>query len=244
MTKHIVHTSPAPGVHHFNTDPFCWYLHEESGKLTLIDAGFPRHYHVLVEGLKLIHKSVADIEAIVLTHAHADHIGFASRVHRESGAPIYIHEVEMNKARKALQLPWIGLVSNAWRSFGREILIKGTLNGVFSCATVSVMKPIADGDTLDIPGSLRVIHTPGHTPGHIMLHNPESGVLFAGDAAVTMNLKTGKSQYPQIPSRSLNMDHERTQQSLCRFADLGFITLLPGHGDPWKGLAQSVANPD
>ena len=85
----------APGVHHFDTFPFNWYVVEEAGRLTLVDAGFPDHYDVLIAGLRSIGRELRDVEAVVLTHIHADHVGFAERLRRELGVPVYVHEDDL-----------------------------------------------------------------------------------------------------------------------------------------------------
>ena len=87
----------AQNIHHFDTGPFNWYLIEESQRLTLVDAGFPGHYHTFLKGIQSLGYAIKDIEAIILTHAHADHIGFAERVRKESRAPVYSSTAKMPK---------------------------------------------------------------------------------------------------------------------------------------------------
>ena len=69
---------------------------------------------------------------------------------------------------------------------------------------------------------------------------PERGVLISGDALVTRDLYTGASGLPQVPNRPLNDDDTQARRSLSRLADLGPITILPGHGKPWQGNIHEV----
>ena len=106
-----------PGIFHFNTDPFNWYVIKEGSRLTLVDAGFPGHYPVFLEGLRSIGSDIKDVEAIILTHAHADHMGFAERLRQATNAPVFVHQADVAASGRPLQLPWFGLLSNAWRPF-------------------------------------------------------------------------------------------------------------------------------
>lgn len=222
-------------VHHFKTDPFNWYVIEEAGRLTLVDAGFPGHYQVFRKGLKSIGREVSDVEAVLITHAHADHMGFADRVSRESSAPVWIHRADVAGAKRILQLPWKSLLTNAWRTFTRSMLIHATLNGVFQATRIPSPRILEDGDHLDVPGRPIVIHAPGHTPGEVAFYLPEAGILFSGDAIVTQDLYTGRQTGPQVLNAGLN-DHDRqTRESLDRFMHLGRVTIYPGHGPSWHG---------
>ncbi len=231
-----------PGLHHFNTDPFNWYVIEEAGRLTLVDAGFPAHYRVFSEGLRTIGRSVRDVEAIILTHAHADHTGFADRVRRESGATVFIHREDLAAVARPLQLPWTGLVGNAWRPFTGAMIGRAVLAGLFTGARVSAARAFNDGDTLDVPGRPVVLHVPGHTPGEVAFFLPQRGVLLSGDTLVTRDLLSGRHGPPQVPDRALNHDDRTARRALDRFAELGRVTLLPGHGRMWQGtMAEAVA---
>ena len=225
----------APGIHHFDTDPFNWYVIEEGGRLTLVDAGFPGHYRVFAEGIRSLGRSISDVEAVIVTHAHADHMGFASRVATEANAPIFMHKDDILHAERVLQLPWFGLLSNAWRPFMAGMLSRAIMNGVFSSARIPAAKPFGDGAELDVPGKPRVIHVPGHTPGEVALYFQSKRVLLSGDSIVTRDLYTGSLGKPQVPRPALNADDKVARASLDRLLDLGQIMILPGHGRPWQG---------
>lgn len=100
-------------VHRFDTGTFNWYVIEQGGRLTLVDAGFPGHYSIFRRGIAALGRSMADLEAIVLTHAHADHMGFMERLRRETGVPIFVHEADGGKRGAASSFP--GSASSAMR---------------------------------------------------------------------------------------------------------------------------------
>lgn len=225
----------APDIFKFDTGPFNWYLVKENGRFTLVDAGFPGHYSVFLNGLKSIGHVVKDLEAIVLTHAHADHIGFAEKVRKETGVPVFVHKEDARMASRPLQLPWFGLLSNAWRPYTATMLGVAIVNGVFTLPHLTKTFFVKNGDILDVPGRPQVLHTPGHTPGEIVLFLPEKKVLISGDTLVTRNLFTGKLGQPQLASPILNTNYREAMRSLDLLKELGEVTMLPGHGNPWKG---------
>lgn len=230
----------APGVHHFTKHNFNWYVIEENGQLTVIDAGFPGHFRLFKSSLQSLGRSVGDVEAIVITHAHADHTGFAPRLSIESGAPIYVHNADVALVGRALYLPWVGLLSRAWHPYTASMLAHAITHGLLRLPTIKSAHPIDDADVLDIPGRPRIVHVPGHTPGDVVVHLPKRGVLFSGDALVTRNLYTGRDGGPQLTSPSLNRDYNEAYRSLARIENLGPLTLLPGHGRPWTGDARDA----
>lgn len=228
-------------LYHFDTGPFNWYVIAQGGRLTLVDAGFPGHYAIFRSGIQTLGYTVADVEAIILTHAHADHLGFAQRVHQETNAPIFIHEADQAAAQQRLQLPWYGLLSNAWRPYTFKMLLHATINGVFTMPRIIKIRTFKDGEQLDIPGMPHVIHVPGHTPGEVAFYLPESSILLSGDTLVTRNLLSGETGQPRVISPVLTDDYRVARQSIGRFCELGELTLLPGHGQAWTGsIAEAV----
>lgn len=232
----------ANGVHHFDCGPFNWYLIEEEGRLTLVDAGFPGHYNVYKKGLELLGKSSKDIEAIILTHAHADHIGFAEKVRKETGSQVYVHSGDAKMACKPLQLPWFGLLSNAWRAYTAKMLGVAIVNGVFTLPHLTKVQTVADGQILDVPGRPKIVHTPGHTDGEIVLLLEGRKILISGDTIVTRNLLTGAVGRPQLTNPVLNHNYKQAMRSLNLLRELGEVTLLSGHGTPWVGNMNDAVN--
>ena len=230
----------APGIYHFDTGPFNWYIIEEEGRLTLVDAGFPGHYSVFVKGIQSLGFEMKDLEAIILTHAHADHIGFAEKLRKQTNVPVFIHKEDERMASTPLQLPWFGLLSNAWRPYVATMLGTAIVNGVFSLPRIHKLRTFSDCETLNVPGQPLVIHTPGHTDGEVVFYLPKRKVLFSGDTLVTRNLMTGKLGNPQITHPLLNNDFKQAHRSLGLLNEIGKVTMLPGHGKPWFGEIQEA----
>ena len=101
----------------------------------------------------------------------------------------------------------------------------------------------ADGALLDVPGHFRVIHTPGHTPGHCALLDEARRILFAGDALIDHRLVTN-GRGPQLMPRFTNVDTAQALASLDALEALDdrVDLVVFGHGVPWHdGVAKAVA---
>ena len=146
---------------------------EPNGDLTLIDAGLKGAPKKILSALESLGKKPSDVKRIVLTHAHADHAGGLARVRGEAGARVMCHTDDAPYARAGRVPP------RDRRNFSAGILDKFAFT---TFEPFEVDEEIADDQLLDIAGGLRVIHTPGHTMGHISLLHERSGVLIIGDA--------------------------------------------------------------
>src|SRR4051812_14086200 len=98
----MIHVDAAPGVHRIEDDSTNWYLLEGDDGLTIVDAGVPRSWQSLQDALKRLGRGEGDIRALVLTHAHFDHVGFAERARSRLGIPVYVHEDDVPLTRH----PW------------------------------------------------------------------------------------------------------------------------------------------
>jgi glyoxylase-like metal-dependent hydrolase (beta-lactamase superfamily II) len=208
---------------------------EEAGSVTLVDTGFPAHVSQLGPGLRRLGLGLSDVEAVVLTHAHPDHLGFADALRRKADVPVYLHEDGVERALAGGEPPIGGFLRNVWRPAVLRYLVEIYRSDGLSVPPLMEMETFEDGATLDVPGAPEVIHVPGHTEDEVSLFVPDRDTLFCGDALVTLDLSTGERGDPQLLPRWVNQDHDQARESLRRLDALGEVYLLPGHGDPWGG---------
>jgi glyoxylase-like metal-dependent hydrolase (beta-lactamase superfamily II) len=227
----------APDVHRIEDASVNWYLVEADDGLTIVDTGVPRSWDSLQRVLGEIGRRASEIRALVLTHAHFDHIGFAERARRQLGVPVYLHENDVPLARKPLQY-------THERPRSRYLLTKpkalphvaGFLaTRAFWPPPLREVKRFSEGE-LDVPGAPRVVFTPGHTLGHCALHFPDRDAAIVGDALVMLDPYTG-AVGPRIVAGAATADSERALASLGELAQVKAGTLLSGHGEPWRGGA-------
>jgi glyoxylase-like metal-dependent hydrolase (beta-lactamase superfamily II) len=226
----------ADGVHRFGTRMVNWYLIDRGGRLTLVDAGMRGYWPQLAEALRALGRKPDDVEAVVLTHAHADHVGFAHQVKANSDATIWVHEGDAGPGLRRFPPFRLYLRPTAW-----PLLLHGLRNGLLATPDVAEVRTYTDGEVLDVPGRPRARHLPGHTSGHCALHLPDASVVFSGDALVTFDPYRRRSG-PRLLLKGVNQDNDQARASLDQLAELNAGVLLPGHGEPWRdGVAAAVA---
>jgi glyoxylase-like metal-dependent hydrolase (beta-lactamase superfamily II) len=143
---------------------------DDDGAVTLVDCGVERAPARIVAGLRAIGRHPGDVTRILLTHAHSDHAGGAAEMAQRTGAPVAVHETDAPYTVVGRHPP-----------MDRSILagrLMTRMGGRFP--PVAVGERLADGQVLD--GGLRIVATPGHTPGHVSLLHEPTGTLITGDA--------------------------------------------------------------
>jgi glyoxylase-like metal-dependent hydrolase (beta-lactamase superfamily II) len=234
-------TEVAEGVHRLTNGVANFYLIQESGKLVLVDAGAPKDWALFTEAVQTLGKVAGDLDAVLLTHAHTDHTGFAEQARATAGARVWIHEDDVEMARTGKVGPRDGRQSAYLLrgAFWRTALILGMRGGA-KIIPIREVSQFGDGEVLDVPGSPRVVHAPGHTGGSAAILLEERGVLFTGDVLCTHNAYTGRAG-PQIMPSGLNADTPQALASLDNLTGIKAGVLLPGHGDPWTaGVEEAI----
>jgi len=223
----------ATGVRKLGSRYTNFYLIEEQGKLTLLDAGLPGYWKQLVAELEHMGRHLQDVDAILITHHHPDHVGVAERVRLAASAGVHAHVADapfISGERRSRPPNFLGQL---WRPFVFRYLLHSVIAGAARHAPVASLKTFADGEVLDVPGRPRVIHVPGHTTGQCALLLESRRVLFSADALVTYDLLSGKPG-PAVAPDFVNVDCQQALESLSAIEHIDASIMLPGHGDPWR----------
>lgn len=227
----------APGLHRIGSDVVNSYLVEDAAGLTIVDAGLPGHWRELDQELTQLGYSLDDVRGIVLTHGDTDHIGFAERLRQANGIVVHVHELDAARARGEIKKPNSGWGRIKLRPLLKFLWYSGRHGGL-RIPPVGEVKTFADGEVLDLPGSPRIIHVPGHTPGSVAVHVPVVDALFVGDAMTTGNVLTGERGPRPAP---FTLDPEGALASLAKLEAIPATWVLPGHGAPWHGgVAEAI----
>ncbi|MCD6172096.1 MAG: MBL fold metallo-hydrolase [Thermoplasmata archaeon] len=170
--------------------------------IALIDAGTGFETPFLIK--KLRENGIKKIDYIILTHEHFDHCGGASEIKKFMGGKIAMHVDAADVLEKGLSI---------YASFFNAIQRKA-----------SVEIKLVDGDEIKIgETNLKIIHTPGHSPGSICIYEAESKSIFSGDT-VFANGGIGRTDF-------YNGNHEDLINSIKKLASIKINAIYPGHGD-------------
>lgn len=227
----------AEGVHRLGHPLVNWYAVVDGGRATLIDSGLAGDAAAIVDDLAGLGLTLDQVEAVVLTHGHGDHMGGAEQVRTTAGAHVHIHRADAKlvngrpPVRNIVKSPL--LMRHASRELASTIrFFVG--HGLLRPPPVKVVDEFDDGAVLAVPGAPRVVHVPGHTKGSSALLLEARGVVFTGDALVTHDCYSGRKG-PRLSARVSNDDSAQALASLDVLAGLRARVVLPGHGDPYDG---------
>lgn len=218
------------------------YLIVADDQIVLIDAGLPRMWPQLVSTLASVGATVDDIDVVLLTHGHFDHVGMGERLMLEHSVPVQVHA----RDRRLAQHPYrYDRERPRWRypfehPAAIPLLGRMVLAGALGIKGVEATEDIDLERTLPVAGGLRPVFCPGHTYGLTAFLLEKQGILFSGDALVTLDPYTGQ-RGPRLVARAATADAHAAADALDTLADTGAATVLSGHGEPWTRGVRSAA---
>ena len=193
------------------------YLIEDE-TLALVDAGLPWNVGAVLRYVESIGRKPEEVSSILITHSHPDHTSGVPGIVKRTHAGVLAHAND-TKARRGAEVSF-------------------SYMGVFSGLRLPLpfleripTTALSDGDVLPLLGGIRVIHTPGHTPGSVCYLVESRGLLFSGDTVFSDGASVSRSiAFP-------GYDGLKYRDSIERLAGMEFDTLCGGHGDPLVGGA-------
>ena len=212
-----------PGIHQLKG--FLWsnvFLLEDGDKLALVDAGLHPRLHKLLDYIRSMGRDPAELDTIILTHGHPDHTFGLRPLQRSTNIKVLVHSGDVKSESGGRS--WIHYPSQpVAREWDVPFLQKLYFDEV-----------LHDGQVLPIMDGLEVLHTPGHTPGSVVLYLRSRGILFTGDSL----LSNGKVFRRPIPFPGT--DFKDYRRSIERISRLDFEVALPGHGQPMMSGGQAM----
>ena len=207
----------------------------QDGSWTLIDAGLPLAGPVIRRWAEKTFSSPPN--GIVLTHGHFDHVSSAATLSNHWDVPVYAHPLEFPYLSGEKEYP----KPNPGAGGGMMSL----LSPLYPRSPVDLGSslralPATDGPVPLLPG-WELLHTPGHTPGHVSFYRPEDRTLLVGDAFCTTKpesfFEAALAQNAELhgPPSYFTSDWAKARQSVQKLAGIDAATVAPGHGKPLSG---------
>ncbi|MFS0870475.1 MBL fold metallo-hydrolase [Paenibacillus xylanilyticus] len=208
-------------------------LRDEDG-ITLVDTGMIGQFASLQSALEQEGVQLADVKRIILTHQDIDHIGnLGALLDAIPGLEVWAHadEVPYIKGEK----PLIKFTVERRAMLPAPVLAQAD-QLLSQLPEIEISRVLEDGDMLPLQGGIQVIHTPGHTPGHICLYFREAQFLLAADELRVVDDELVGPAPPATP------DMPEALRSLKRLTGLKLNKVLCYHGGEYtKELSERIA---
>jgi glyoxylase-like metal-dependent hydrolase (beta-lactamase superfamily II) len=185
--------------------------------LLLIDTGIGGNTKQILKIINQLGFNPGDLKKIIITHADGDHYGSLADIKKNTQAISYAHPIEADAIK-------LGISSRVLEPHGLQKVLFSLVRPLMKTQPATIDRLLQGGETFDTLGGLRVINTPGHTPGHLSLFSPSTGVLFAGDSI------TISAGVPQPSAKGNTWDMAIAEQSFKQQMDLNPTAIYAGHG--------------
>ncbi len=206
------------GVYRFRLGRSNAYLVRQDSGDVLVDTGLPAHGGRVLAMMERLKIDPSSVKKILLTHRHLDHCGAAAELSQITGAEVVIHQADAaaveGRERLSPARGVLGALLEPVVEFSDQNLF-----GFRSCEVTAVDEGWEYED-------LRLVHLPGHTPGHSGYKHEPSGVVFCGDAATNYGVRLVG------PSKTFTVDPRQVKRSQRRLAEMGAWAYCFGHGPP------------
>ncbi|MDT5349036.1 MAG: hypothetical protein QOH91_2323 [Mycobacterium sp.] len=221
-------------VHFVRGSAVNWVLVRDGTGVMLIDAGYPGDRQDVLDSLRKLGHDPSDLRAILLTHAHIDHLGSAIWFANQYRTPVYCHADEVGHAKREYleQVSIFDIALRIWRPRWAMWGIHVVRNGGLIRDGIPSALPLTAETSAELPGHPMPIFTPGHTSGHCSYL--VDGILVSGDALITGHPLLSR-RGPQLLPAVFSHSQQNCLRSLDALALVETEILLPGHGDVWRG---------
>lgn len=219
-----------------NLISFNFYIVQHEGKTFLIDAGINSDecWNLVQKKLKNINRSVRDLDAIILTHHHVDHIGLVNRIREVYDIPVFAHYKAFKRLKRdeSYLQKRIAFFEELYLNMGCQHEVEKEIARLQKAAVQNKSQTV-NGDFLpieegDIIFGLSVLEMPGHSVDHIALFHEESGTLFSSDIVIEHLSSNALIDFDENGIRTPALS--QYEHSLKRILDLQVKKIYPGHG--------------
>ncbi len=229
------------------------YAFADGGTVVLVDPGWdsPAGRQAVEAGLAAAGAAPRDVAGVVVTHIHPDHHGLSRWIRECSGAWIAMHPAEAHTLPGRLRRDRDAADDRRWllghgvpeEDLATLILDPGQMDDVLRMAEPDRL--INDGDPVPVPGrDVRAVWTPGHTPGHLCLHDAAAGVLLTGDhllPRISPNIGVLGGIGPGGPPGAASDPLSAYLRSLGQTARFHADEALPAHEYRFRGIGGRAA---
>jgi glyoxylase-like metal-dependent hydrolase (beta-lactamase superfamily II) len=205
------------------------YVLVDTDGLSLVDTGLPYNHKRILQYVSQLGFAPEQVRRLLVTHADRDHVGSVAALQARTGARVLASRLEGDALAAGRETRRLRL-----KSWQRPVF--RLLRPLFAKLTPGrADEVIEDGDLLPVLGGLRVLATPGHTPGHLSFFAEQRGVLFAGDSLRVVGARLRVSSGPNTH------DAAAAQQSARRQLALRPQVICAGHGPAVFGAYNTFA---